>query len=151
MQVSGVQPAPGTQTPFVQTRLDEEGPRTLADVVKTLRAIPEYADAARKGYGPQIVLGDEGRRTGRAVVDMTGGTEGPTDALDRLSAAGVDTLVGMHYSEDHRKRADELKIALVVAGHISSDTLGMNLILDRIEGQGVEVVCTSGMFRVSRA
>ena len=29
------------------------------DVVKALRSIPEYADAARKGYGPEIVLGDE--------------------------------------------------------------------------------------------
>jgi len=39
---------------------------------------------------------------------------------------------------------------LVIAGHISSDTLGMNLILDRIESQGVEVFCTSGIVRVRR-
>ncbi len=67
---------------------------------------------------------------------MTGGTEGPTDALNRLSAAGVGTLVGMHYSEEHRKRAEELKLNLVIAGHISSDVLGMNLVLDRIERPG---------------
>ena len=84
------------------------------------------------------------------VADMTGGTEGPLGALERLSAAGVDTLVGMHYSEEHRKRAEELDIALVVAGHISSDTLGMNLVLDGIEAEGVEIVCTSGIVRVSR-
>ena len=82
---------------------------------------------------------------------MTGGTEGPTDALDRLSAAGVDTLVGMHYSEEHRKRAHKLKMSLVVAGHISSDTLGMNLILDEIESRDVPVICTSGIVRVRRA
>jgi hypothetical protein len=40
---------------------------------------------------------------------------------------------------------------LVIAGHISSDTLGMNLILDRIESQGVEVFCTSGIVRVWRS
>ena len=78
------------------------------------------------------------------VVDMTGGTEGPNDALDRLSAAGVGTLVGMHYSEEHRKRAEELKLNLVIAGHISSDVLGMNLVLDAIEAPGTsQVVCTS--------
>jgi len=84
-------------------------------------------------------------------VDMTGGTEGPKEALDRLSQAGVDTLVGMHYSEEHKKHAEELKLNLVIAGHVSSDTLGMNLILDRIEPQGVQVICTSGMVRVRRA
>ena len=66
-------------------------------------------------------------------------------------AAGVGTLVGMHYSEEYRKRAEELKINLVVAGHISSDVLGMNLVLDAIEREGeVRIICTSGMVRVSR-
>lgn len=144
-------PADNCVNAFVQRFLDEQKPATLGDVVKALRTIPEYADAARKGYGPQIVEGDASRRTGKAVVDMTGGTEGPTDALDRLSDAGVDTLVGMHYSEEHRKRALKLRMSLVVAGHISSDTLGMNLVLDEIVSRGMKVVCTSGIVRVSRA
>jgi hypothetical protein len=144
-------PADNSVNRFVQRHLEERQPRTLGDVVKSLRGIPEYADAARKGYGPQIVLGSEGRRAGRMVADMTGGTEGPAGALEKLSEAGVDTLVGMHYSEEHRKRAEELNLALVVAGHISSDTLGMNLVLDGIEAAGVRIICTSGMIRVSRA
>jgi putative NIF3 family GTP cyclohydrolase 1 type 2 len=143
-------PADNCVNSYVQRFLDDEKPRTLQDIVKVLRTIPEYADAAHKGYGPQIVEGAPSRRAGRMVVDMTGGTEGPTDALDRLSEAGVDTLVGMHYSEEHRKRAEELKLSLVIAGHVSSDTLGMNLILDDIESRDVKVLCTSGMIRVSR-
>jgi hypothetical protein len=143
-------PADNSVQRFVQRALDEAAPATLHDIVKVLRAIPEYEYAAKKGYGPEIVLGDEGHRPGRIVVDMTGGTEGPTDALNRLSAAGVDTLVGMHYGEEHRKRAEELHMNLVLAGHISSDTLGMNLILDKIESQGVKVYCTSGIVRVPR-
>ncbi|MDZ4064221.1 MAG: NGG1p interacting factor NIF3, partial [Coriobacteriia bacterium] len=70
---------------------------------------------------------------------------------DRLSQAGVGTLVGMHYSEEHRKHAEELKLNLVIAGHISSDTLGMNLVLDEIEKAGdVEIITVSGMIRVKR-
>jgi hypothetical protein len=144
-------PADNCVQAYVQRHLDEQEPRTLSDVVKALRAIPEYADGARKGYGPTIVEGSGSRRAGRIATDMTGGTEGPIDALNRLSEAGVDTLVGMHYSEEHRKRAAELNLALVVAGHISSDVLGMNLILDSVEADGLRVVCTSGMVRVSRA
>lgn len=145
-------PADNSVNTFVQRFLDEHAPRTLDDVVKALRQIPEYADAARKGYGPTLIVGAASARAGKMVVDMTGGTEGPTDALDRLSAAGVGTLVGMHYSEEHKKRAEELKLNLVIAGHISSDVLGMNLVLDEIEKAGaVEIHCASGMVRVSRA
>jgi len=145
-------PADNCVNAFVQDHLDRNAPRTLDDVVKVLREIPEYADAAKKGYGPTIVQGSGSTRAGTMIVDMTGGTEGPEGALERLAQAGVGTLVGMHYSEEHRKRAEELKLNLVIAGHISSDTIGMNLILDEIEKAGdVEIVCTSGMVRVSRA
>jgi hypothetical protein len=145
-------PADNSVNAFVTRYLEEAAPLTLDDAVKALRRIPEYADAARKGYGPAVVQGSGSGRCGRIVVDMTGGTEGPTDALNRLSQAGVGTLVGMHYSEEHRTRAEELKMNLVIAGHISSDVLGMNLVLDEIEKAGaVEIVCTSGMVRVKRS
>lgn len=143
-------PADNSVNRFVQDAIEEAAPRTLDELVKMLRTIPEYADAAKKGYGPALVQGRGSARCGKMLVDMTGGTEGPADALDRLSTAGVDTLVGMHYSEEHRKHAEELKLNLVIAGHISSDTLGMNLVLDEIEKQGVEVHCISGMVRVRR-
>jgi hypothetical protein len=137
---------------FVQSFIDAEKPETLDALVKALRTIPEYEDAAKKGYGPALISGSGSARPGRIVVDMTGGTEGPTDALNRLSAAGVGTLVGMHYSEDHKKRAEELKLNLVIAGHISSDVLGMNLVLDKIEAAGaIAIYCTSGMVRIKRS
>jgi len=144
-------PADNNVNRFVQALIDGEAPRTLDDLLKLLRSVPEYADAARKGYGPLLIQGDGSKRCGTCLVDMTGGTEGPKEALDKLVASGIDTLVGMHYSEEHRKHAEELKLNLVIAGHISSDSLGMNLVLDRIEGQGVEVICTSGMVRVRRS
>ncbi|PKQ29781.1 MAG: NGG1p interacting factor NIF3 [Actinobacteria bacterium HGW-Actinobacteria-10] len=145
-------PADNSVNAFIQKFLDDRAPQTLDDVITVLREIPEYADAARKGYGPAIVQGSGCARAGRMVADMTGGTEGPLDALDKLVAAGVGTLVGMHYSEEHRKHAEEIKLNLIVAGHISSDTLGMNLILDEIEKAGdIEIVCTSGMVRVKRS
>jgi len=145
-------PADNSVTAFVQRFLDERAPSTLGDLVKVLRTIPEYGDAARKGCGPALVSGSESARTGRIVVDMTGGTQGPEEALERLSSAGVGTLVGMHYTEEYRKKAEELKINLVIAGHVSSDTLGMNLVLDEIERAGeVAIYCTSGMVRVKRS
>lgn len=146
-------PADNCVNDFVQRSIAEADPRTLDDLVRMLKTIPEYADGAKKGYGPILIQGKGSARCGKVLVDMTGGTEGPTAALDKLSAAGVDTLVGMHYSEEHRKHAEEIGLNLVIAGHISSDTIGMNLILDAIQARAaepIEVRCISGMIRVER-
>jgi hypothetical protein len=56
----------------------------------------------------------------------------------------------MHMGEDHRKRAQEERITVVIAGHASSDSLGMNLIIDEFERAGVEIIPCSGFTRVSR-
>lgn len=144
-------PADNMANRFVQEFCDAAGAGTLEDLVKALRLIPEYADAARKGAGPALIAGTGSARPGRIAVDMTGGTEGPKEALERLSASGVGTLVGMHYSEEHRTKAEELKLNLVIAGHVSSDAIGMNLILDEIERAGdIHIECASGMVRVRR-
>jgi DNA-binding NtrC family response regulator len=73
------------------------------------------------------------------------------DALRKLALAGVGTIVGMHMGEEHRKVAKEEKMNVVIAGHVSSDSLGMNLIIDQYERQGVAVIACSGFTRVSRA
>jgi hypothetical protein len=38
----------------------------------------------------------------------------------------------------------------VIAGHMSSDSLGMNQFLDELERKGIEVITCSGLTRVSR-
>jgi polysaccharide deacetylase 2 family uncharacterized protein YibQ len=39
---------------------------------------------------------------------------------------------------------------IVIAGHMSSDSLGMNLWLDELEKRGIEIVPCGGLIRVSR-
>lgn len=143
-------PSDNLANSLVDEHLRSAEPRTLNDLVKALRRIPEYEQAARRGAGPEVVAGNEGRRCGKIAVDMTGGTEGPVAAFEKLADAGVGTIVGMHFSEDIKKKADEVKMNLVVAGHIASDAVGMNQILDRLEGEGVTVTVCSGLTRVRR-
>jgi methanogenic corrinoid protein MtbC1 len=56
----------------------------------------------------------------------------------------------MHQSEAHRKSAEKAHINVVVAGHISSDSIGMNIILDELEKKGIEIVAFGGLTRYSR-
>ena len=145
-------PADNNVNRFVQARCDELGTDgTVEELVEMLKTIPEYREAVLQGMGPVIFEGDERRRTGKIMVDMTGGTSGPVDSISKLAAAGVGTMVGMHMGEDHRKKAKDEHVNVVIAGHVSSDSLGMNLIIDAYERQGVDVIACSGFTRVSRA
>jgi hypothetical protein len=144
-------PADNSVNAFLQARCDalgEEG--TVDQLIDTLKSIPEYHQAVLEGMGPTIFQGNGHRRTGRIMVDMTGGTSGPPDSIRKLAHAGVGTIVGMHMGEEHRKLAKEEKVNVAIAGHVSSDSLGMNLIIDQYERQGVHVIACSGFMRVSR-
>jgi len=56
----------------------------------------------------------------------------------------------MHMKEEAKKEAESSNINVVIAGHMSSDSLGMNLFLDELEERKIEIVPCSGLIRVSR-
>jgi putative NIF3 family GTP cyclohydrolase 1 type 2 len=144
-------PADNMVASYLQGLFDKELPARLKDVVKLLKQIPEYQEAAKNNAGPRILVGSDDLRTGKAFVDMTGGTSGSKDTLEKLSQSGVGTIVGMHMSEDHRKEAEKHHIHVVIAGHISSDSLGLNLLLDAVEKRGpLAIVECSGFKRIRR-
>jgi putative NIF3 family GTP cyclohydrolase 1 type 2 len=136
---------------YLQKTFDKKGPDTLEDILKILKEIPEYREAAKNNAGPKILLGSKNRSAGKIFVDMTGGTEGSKDIFESLANSGIGTIVAMHLSEDHRKQAEKHHVNVVIAGHISSDNLGVNLMLDEIQKRGkLEVVPCSGFRRFSR-
>jgi putative NIF3 family GTP cyclohydrolase 1 type 2 len=144
-------PADNMVVTFLQKMFDEQLPYHLADVIDILNAVPEYRAAQKNGAGPRILQGSKTRRAGKIFVDMTGGTEGSKDIFRSLTTAGVNTIVGMHISEEHRKEAEKNHLNVVIAGHISSDNLGMNLLLDEaLRDSGIQLLACSGFTRISR-
>jgi putative NIF3 family GTP cyclohydrolase 1 type 2 len=145
-------PADNHVATYLQGLFDGKKPERLDDVVDLLLEIPEYRAAACGGLKPMIVAGAGKNRAGRVLVDMTGGTEGSKEVFEKLARTEVGTVVGMHLSEEHVKEAEKHHIGVVIAGHISSDNLGINLLLDQVEKHGaLEVVGTSGFERMRRA
>jgi putative NIF3 family GTP cyclohydrolase 1 type 2 len=135
---------------YLQGIFDKKKCLTVGDVVDELNKIKEYQIAKSMGAGPKIVVGSKNRRAGRIMVEMTGGTEGSQKAFEKLSAAGVGTIVAMHFTEEHLKQAEKHHINVVVAGHISSDNVGFNILLDYIMKKGKEkltIVSCSGFRR----
>ena len=136
---------------FVENKIQKSKPRVVGDIMKTLLDIEEYREAKKKGAGPMLFSGSPKNRCGRvAITEMTGGTEGSKEIYQALANAGVGTIVGMHQSEDHRKAAEAAHLNVIIAGHISSDSIGMNIYLDELEKKGIEIIPFSGLIRVSR-
>ena len=135
---------------FLAKYFAEREPKLIEDVEKALLEIPEYRIAAQKGAGPYVGKSSPTARAGKLWVDMTGGTEGPKKVLEKLADAGVGTIVGMHMSQELRDEAEKHSMHVVIAGHMSSDSLGINLLLDELERKGVTTIATSGLIRVHR-
>jgi len=138
-------------TNYLTRLFEKEKPAKLKDLVKLLKAIPEYEKSAKLQVPAKIVSGSEGSSSGKIYVDMTGGTEGSKDIFEKIAAGGVSTLVCMHLTEEHLANAKKANLNAVIAGHIASDVLGLNLLLDQVEKkEKLDFVCVSGFERIRR-
>jgi putative NIF3 family GTP cyclohydrolase 1 type 2 len=136
---------------FIERLMREKKPQKVGDIIDILLDLPEYKYAREQLAGPRVILGNPNRPVGKIFVEMTGGTEGPKEAFDKLYKAGVRTLVSMHLSEEHFRKVRDANLNVVIAGHISSDTLGLNLLLDRIvKKEKISIVSCSGFTRFDR-
>jgi len=132
---------------FIEGRKIEK----VGELIDALKEIPEYKEAMKIGVGPKIFVGSPENRCGKiALSEITGGTEGSPKLYEKMAQAGVGTVVGMHVSEEGKKEAELAHVNIVIAGHISSDSLGVNLFIDELEKQGIEIIPCSGFTRFSR-
>jgi len=135
---------------FMKGLFEEKGFDRVGDVMDKLRGIPEYTQAIKFKAGPSLFTGSEKNRAGRVVVsEFTGGTDGSKEIYERLSHAGVGTIISMHTSDESREQAKKHHINMIIAGHMSSDSIGANLFLDELEKKGIKVISTAGLIRVS--
>lgn len=143
-------PADNLVTDHLTRLLKRSKPRLVGDAIDLLLKQPEYRAGAARGLGPTVLVGDKKARAGEPLVDMTGGTEGPAAALEKLAQAGVGTIVAMHMGDKLKAEAEKQHINVVIAGHIASDNVGLNLFMDQLEKQGVKCQAFSGFDRFSR-
>jgi hypothetical protein len=126
-------------------------PRTVNDLIGLIGKEPEYEYAISTGSGPRMIWGKPTNACGKVIVEMTGGTGGPKKIFPELIKAGVKTIVAMHMSEENFKKAKKHKLNILIAGHIASDSLGMNLLLSAIDPKGkLNIIPCSGFIRVKR-
>ena len=118
--------------------LSKAGPK-VGDVVKALLALPEFTASEIK---PEIVLGDPGAVRGRTKLAVAAGTNGGYAIGKAYFTHGIDTLVYMHIDADELKRLreDPTSRNLVLLGHESGDSVGINPLLAALRERGVSPV-----------
>ena len=136
---------------FMTKFIKRKKPEFVGDLIKAIKTLPEYKESIKINAGPKIFVGAPENSCGRIVVtEFTGGTSGSKEIYEKMAQAGIGTIIGMHMGEEHRKEAEKYHINVVIAGHMASDSLGMNLFLDALEKKKIKVQTISGLIRIKR-
>jgi putative NIF3 family GTP cyclohydrolase 1 type 2 len=139
-------PADNLVADFLDKKIKKEKPEYVGDLLKSLKEVPEYKEAIKIGAGPRLFAGHEENRCGKiAITEITGGTEGSPKIYEKMAQAGIGTIIGMHMSEEHKKEAEAAHINAVIAGHMSSDSIGLNIFLRQLRKQGIKIVPCAGL------
>ncbi len=118
---------------------------TVQDVIDELMNIREYAEAL-EGQQPEVWVGSKDSFAGKIYVEMYGVGAPTLEEYTACANAGIGTFVCMHATPEVVEGLRKLnKCNLVIAGHMASDSLGFNQILDAWEAKGVEIVRISGI------
>ncbi len=116
---------------------------TIQDLIDELMTMPEYKNSLSE---PMVRVGGKDDYCGKPFVTMAGGTGGGAEVFKAYFDAGVGTLVTMHIPVADIKKVKEHGIGnVLVAGHMSSDSVGINGLMVELEKRGIEVIRMSGV------
>ena len=116
---------------------------TLQQICEALEEIPEYKNSLRK---PVIRVGAKDSYAGKIYVLMSGLTGPGPKITKEYFEAGVGTLVMMHIPEKDVKEVKDQGIGnVIIAGHMSSDSLGVHVVAAEWAKHGVETTMMSGI------
>jgi hypothetical protein len=132
---------------FVGRAVDGRG-TTVGSLVDELKTIPEMEASLVQ---PEVWLGKGENPVGRWIVQMAAGTNGGAPVFRTYYEHGINTILAMHIDDRDLRELEQLQLPkanLVITGHMPSDSIGMNRVIDALEQRGLEVITGSGVIRV---
>lgn len=138
---------------FLTNEIKKLNPYRVSDIVDFLNTLEEYKLSAKGGNPVKLFNGSLKNRAGKVVVDMTGGACFDLAFISALANSGVSTLVVMHLKDNFIDECRKYNINVVVAGHMSSDSLGLNLLFKYIKDKSNKsfgIIPASGYIFVDR-
>ena len=120
---------------------------TVGGLIGELKTIPEMEASLVQ---PELWLGKAENPVGRWIVQMAAGTNGGAPVYRTYYEHGIHTILAMHIDDRDLRELEQLQLPganLVITGHMPSDSIGMNRLIDALERQGLEVIVGSGVIR----
>ena len=110
---------------------------TVQDVISVLKELPEFKNALTE---IKIRLGKAENSAGKVVVSHGAGTNGGYEIAKTYFRYGVGTVVYIHIRlGDLEILKAEKRGNLIVAGHIASDSVGINPLIHELERRNVSI------------
>ncbi len=122
------------------------GRPTVRDLMVALSQLREFELAETPIF---LAVGDETARVGKAVVAHGAFTNGGHRVARAYFEHGVDTVIYIHLEPGDLRALRESGVRgnLIVTGHIASDSVGINPLIDELESRGIEVITYGGIIR----
>jgi putative NIF3 family GTP cyclohydrolase 1 type 2 len=116
---------------------------TVKVVVSRIMRFQEFRKAKSK---IEVRLGSPKNKAGKIVISHAAYTNGGYEIAKTYFQNGVSTLSYIHIAEaDLTKLANGPSSNLIVLGHIASDWLGINRLLNELEKKDVEPIVTTDL------
>jgi hypothetical protein len=130
----------------VYPQFPEGNDKTLGDLIDELMQFEEYQKSPVK---PKVILGKDDDPCGVPVIAFANGTCGGPAVIKTYWKYGRDTAVYMHIPHgDVKKLAEDADHKnLVIAGHMASDSIGINIFIDALLERDMEVHTFNGVVR----
>ena len=120
-----------------------DGSSIVKDVVSRIGRFPEFRKAVSK---IEVRLGHPKSKAGKIAISHAAYTNGGYEIAKTYFQNGIGTLSYIHIAEsDLTKLASEPSGNLIVLGHIASDWLGINRLLNELEKKGLEPIVTTDL------
>jgi len=125
-------------TEQVKLATEKDPKATVGDIVTSLHKLSEFRNALTP---IEIGLGKPSNKAGKVVVSHAAGTNGGYEVAKTFFKYGVGTLTYIHISSADLEhlRADGME-NLIVTGHISSDSVGINPFLAELKKKKISVI-----------
>jgi putative NIF3 family GTP cyclohydrolase 1 type 2 len=126
----------------VADELDDDA--TVGAFADALGEIPEIDEAITD---VELRVGERGNDLGEVAIHHAAGTNGGSDVASAYFDNGVDTVLYIHVGAGDTEALTEAygdEKNLVVTGHIASDAIGLNVLIDELEARGVDCTAISG-------
>lgn len=120
---------------------------TVGSLIEELKTLPEMEASLVQ---PELWLGKAENPVGRWIVQMAAGTNGGAPIYRTYYEHGINTILAMHIDDRDLRELEQLQLPranLVITGHMPSDSIGMNRVIDALEQRGIEVIAGSGVIR----